>query len=45
MTPVVNKKRDNQERGKRILKEILRLERNLEAEREMFLNSHEYTLQ
>ena len=45
MTPVINKKLDNQERGKRILKEILRLERNLEAEREMFLNSNEYTLQ
>lgn len=43
-TAIVDNKRDNIERGKRILKETLRLEKNLEAEREMFLTAHEYTL-
>lgn len=39
-----DKKRDNMLQGKRILTEMLRLERNLENEKKQFLSAHQYTI-
>jgi len=39
-----NQNRDNLLQGHRILAEMLRLERNFEAEKHRFLSEHEYTV-